>query len=125
MQPQKAHHLGVRSDDVRVTSTGPVWHVWVPDAERGRRPLTEGDLYYACHWVALLRRFEAEDPEVHLPALIAEAFNVSRSEARRVIAQGGVFLDDEPVDDLDVPLSRLRAADKLRFGTRLEIRLAD
>lgn len=85
--------------------------------------MTEGDLYGMVQWRALLQRLETEDPEVHLPALIAEAFSVSRSEARRVIAQGGVFLDDEPIDDLDVPLSRLQAAEKLRFGKRLEIRL--
>ena len=34
---------------------------------------------------------------VHLPALIAELFGGSRSDARRLIAQGGVTLDDEPV----------------------------
>lgn len=124
MQPQKAHHLGVRSEDVRVTSTGEVWHVWVPDEERGRRPLTEGNAFYATQWRALLKRLETQDPEVHLPALVAEAFSVSRSEARRVLAQGGVFLDDEPVDALDVPLSRLQKAHKLRLGTRLEITLA-
>ncbi len=40
---------------------------------------------------------------VHLPALIAEVFGLSRSEARRLIAQGAVSLDDEAVvDDLDV-----------------------
>ena len=32
---------------------------------------------------------------VHLPALIAEAFGGSRSEARRLLAQGGVKLDGE------------------------------
>lgn len=125
MQAQKAHSLGVRSEDVRITSSGPVWHAWVPDAERGRRPLTEGDLYSMCQWVALLRRFENEDPEVHIPALLAEAFSISRSEVRRVIAQGGVFLDDEPVSDLDIPLSVLKAHKKLRLGTRLEINLAE
>jgi tyrosyl-tRNA synthetase len=39
---------------------------------------------------------------VHLPELIADAFGVSRSEARRTIAQGGVKLDGEPVSALDV-----------------------
>ena len=38
-----------------------------------------------------------EDGSVHLPAVIAEAFGRSRSEARRTIAQGGVKLDGEPV----------------------------
>jgi tyrosyl-tRNA synthetase len=35
---------------------------------------------------------------VHLPAVIADAFGRSRSEARRLLEQGGVKLDGEPVD---------------------------
>jgi tyrosyl-tRNA synthetase len=38
------------------------------------------------------------DP-VHLPALLAGAFGVSTSEARRAIAQGGVKLDGRPLGD--------------------------
>jgi tyrosyl-tRNA synthetase len=46
---------------------------------------------------------------VHLPALIADAFGHSRSDARRLLAQGGVKLDGEPLpgDELDVPAERL------------------
>jgi tyrosyl-tRNA synthetase len=46
---------------------------------------------------------------VHLPALLAEAFSVSTSEARRGLAQGAVRLDGEPVagDVLDVPADEL------------------
>jgi tyrosyl-tRNA synthetase len=44
---------------------------------------------------------------VHLPELIAEAFGGSRSEARRAIAGGGVKLDGEPVDALDLPAAEL------------------
>jgi tyrosyl-tRNA synthetase len=44
---------------------------------------------------------------VHLPELIASAFGGSRSEARRAIAQGGVKLDGEPVDALDLPAAEL------------------
>jgi tyrosyl-tRNA synthetase len=49
-----------------------------------------------------------EDP-VHLPALLAEAFGISRSEARRLLGQGGVKLDGEPLPgaDLDMPAERL------------------
>jgi tyrosyl-tRNA synthetase len=49
-----------------------------------------------------------EDP-VHLPALLAEAFGISRSEARRLLGQGGVKLDGEPLSDadLDLPAERL------------------
>ncbi len=35
---------------------------------------------------------------VHLPALLAEHFGVSRSEARRLLAQGGVKLDGSVID---------------------------
>jgi tyrosyl-tRNA synthetase len=46
---------------------------------------------------------------VHLPALIADAFGHSRSDARRLLAQGGVKLDGQalPVDALDVPPAEL------------------
>jgi tyrosyl-tRNA synthetase len=47
-----------------------------------------------------------EDP-VHVPALLADAFDVSRSEVRRLMGQGGVKVDGEPLADLDVPASRL------------------
>ena len=53
----------------------------------------------------------AEDP-VHLPALIADGFGVSRGQARRLIAQGGVRLDGTVLaaDELDVPAARLDGA---------------
>jgi tyrosyl-tRNA synthetase len=46
---------------------------------------------------------------VHLPRLIAGAFAISSSEGRRLIKQGGVKLDGEPVatDALDLPSSGL------------------
>ena len=45
----------------------------------------------------------------HLPALMAEAFGLSRSEARRLLAQGGVKLDGTDLDEsrLDVPADEL------------------
>ncbi len=39
----------------------------------------------------------ASDGTVHLPAVLAQAFGVSTSEARRSLAQGGVRIDGEPV----------------------------
>jgi tyrosyl-tRNA synthetase len=47
--------------------------------------------------------------EVHLPALIGAAFGLSGSEARRLIAGGGVKLDGEalPKDRLDLPSAEL------------------
>jgi tyrosyl-tRNA synthetase len=49
------------------------------------------------------------DVLVHLPVLIADAFGVSSSEARRLIKQGGVRLDGEPLpaDALDLPSGEL------------------
>jgi tyrosyl-tRNA synthetase len=44
---------------------------------------------------------------VHLPAFIAEHVGGSRSEARRLLAQGAVRLDGEVLADLDVPAARL------------------
>jgi tyrosyl-tRNA synthetase len=46
---------------------------------------------------------------VHLPAVIAEAFGRSRSEARRAIDQGGVKLDGEPLaaGGFDLPAADL------------------
>jgi tyrosyl-tRNA synthetase len=54
----------------------------------------------------------AGDGVVHLPAALAEAFGMSRSEARRVLAQGGVKVEGEPLDpgELDVPRERVDGA---------------
>lgn len=56
---------------------------------------------------------------VHLPAVIADGFGMSRSEARRTLAQGGVRLDGEPLGptELDVPSARLDGA-VLQVGKR-------
>ena len=56
---------------------------------------------------------------VHLPAAIAEGFGMSRSDARRMLAQGGVKLDGEPLAgaDLDLPRERLDGA-VLQVGKR-------
>jgi len=67
------------------------------------------------------RPLPAGDP-VHLPAVLAEAFGVSTSEARRLIAQGGVKLDGEAVTELDVPRERLAGA-ILQAGKRRFVRL--
>jgi tyrosyl-tRNA synthetase len=63
-----------------------------------------------------------EGDPLHLPAVIAHAFGVSTSEARRLIAQGGVRLDGEPVDELDVPRATLEGA-VLQAGKRRFMRL--
>jgi tyrosyl-tRNA synthetase len=56
---------------------------------------------------------------VHLPALLAEAFGVTRSEARRLLSQAGVKLDGEPLDAsaLELPAERLDGA-VIQLGKR-------
>jgi tyrosyl-tRNA synthetase len=66
----------------------------------------------------------AGDP-VHLPALLVGGLGVgSTSEARRLIAQGGVKLRGEVVSDLDLPRDRLVGAQiqvgKRRYATLTE-----
>jgi tyrosyl-tRNA synthetase len=63
----------------------------------------------------------ASDP-VHLPALLVELFRVSStSEARRLIAQGGVKLDGAVVSDLDMPREAFAGA-LLQAGKRQFVR---
>jgi tyrosyl-tRNA synthetase len=68
-------------------------------------------------------RFEANGP-VHLPALIAEQFGVSRSEGRRLIEQGGVKLDGRVLEgqELDLAPESLDGA-VLQVGKRRHRRL--
>jgi tyrosyl-tRNA synthetase len=61
------------------------------------------------------------DP-VHLPALLADAFGISRSEARRLIAQGGVRVGEDAVGEADVPAGDLDGQ-VLRLGKRRYVRL--
>ena len=84
------------------------------------------------HFTRVVRRGEApeEVPEhplpggdpVHLPALLADAFGLSTSEARRLIGQGGVKLDGEAVSELDLARDRLAGA-VLQAGKRRFVRL--
>jgi tyrosyl-tRNA synthetase len=65
---------------------------------------------------------EAELPStdpVHLPALLRDHFGISSSEARRLLAGGGVRLDGEQLSggDLDVPAERLEGR-VLQVGKR-------
>jgi tyrosyl-tRNA synthetase len=67
---------------------------------------------------------QANGGDVHLPALIAGVFGVSSSEARRLIAQGGVKLDGEnlPAERLDLPAGELGGR-VLQVGKRRFVRL--
>jgi tyrosyl-tRNA synthetase len=73
------------------------------------------------HFTRVVRQGEAPDdvPDlvlpagdpVHLPQLLADHLGIgSTSEARRLIAQGGVKVNGEPVSELDVPRQRLEGA---------------
>jgi tyrosyl-tRNA synthetase len=65
-----------------------------------------------------------EDGQVHLPALIAGAFEISTSEARRLLSQGAVKLDGEALDGqrLDLPAGELTGK-VLQVGKRRFLRL--
>ncbi|MDQ3759164.1 MAG: tyrosine--tRNA ligase [Actinomycetota bacterium] len=54
--------------------------------------------------------FETDGELVHLPAVLADAFDISRSEARRLLGQGAVRLDGDVLGaggELDLPVERL------------------
>ena len=61
------------------------------------------------------------DP-VHLPAVLAAAFGLSTSEARRLIGDGAVKVDGEAVRELDVGRSRLENT-LVQAGKRRFVRL--
>ncbi len=63
------------------------------------------------------------DP-VHVPALLAAVFGLSTSDARRMIAQGGVKVDGGTLTELDVPRSSL-AGTLVQAGKRRFVRLGD
>jgi tyrosyl-tRNA synthetase len=84
------------------------------------------------HFTRVVRRREAPkgvpeaplpagDP-VHLPRLLASCFGLSTSEARRLLAQRGVKVDGEVVDELDLPRARLEGA-LVQAGKRRFVRL--
>lgn len=68
----------------------------------------------------------AADGTVHLPAILAEAFGISTSEARRALGQGGVKLDGEAIagEELDVAVATLRGR-VLQVGKRRFVRVLD
>jgi len=85
------------------------------------------------HFTRVVRHHEAPEevpdvalPEgdpVHLPALLVSGLGVaSTSEARRLIQQGGVRLNGEPADGVDVPREALEGA-LLQVGKRRFARL--
>jgi tyrosyl-tRNA synthetase len=64
----------------------------------------------------------AEDGTVHLPAVLRLAFGISGSEARRALSQGGVRIDGNVVDVLDVGVAEVDGR-VLQMGKRRFARL--
>ena len=65
-----------------------------------------------------------EGDPVHMPAVLEEAFGMTRGEARRLIAQGAVRVNGEAVTELDLPrktlVDALVQAGKRRFSRLTE-----
>jgi tyrosyl-tRNA synthetase len=76
--------------------------------------------------VPAVRVEPGSDGAVHVPGLIADAFDVSTSEARRLLAQGGVKVDGQALDGgrLDVPMAELDGR-VLQVGKRRFVRVID
>jgi tyrosyl-tRNA synthetase len=84
------------------------------------------------HFTRVVREGQAPDevpeaslPEgdpVHVPAVLASAFGLTTSEARRLLSQGAVRVDGEPVTELDVPRATLQNA-LVQAGKRRFVRL--
>jgi len=103
---------------------------WIVTRSHGESAADEAEAYFT----RVVRHHEAPEeveevalPEgdpVHLPALLVASLGVpSTSEARRLIAQGGVKLDGAPVSELDLPRAALDGK-VLQAGKRRFARLA-
>jgi tyrosyl-tRNA synthetase len=109
------------------------WKLELARRITGRWHGPDGAAAGEAHFTRVVRRHEAPDdvpelalPEgdpVHLPALLVSSLGVgSTSEARRLIEQGGVKLNGEPVAALDVARDTL-AGGLLQVGKRRFVRL--
>jgi tyrosyl-tRNA synthetase len=68
--------------------------------------------------------WSAAEPKVHLPALLARAFGISTSEARRALAQGGVKLDGHPIANGSLDVDAREVDGKvLQLGRRRFVRV--
>jgi tyrosyl-tRNA synthetase len=63
--------------------------------------------------------FTGGDGTIHVPGLLAEAFGISRSEGRRLLAQSGVRVDGRTIgeEQLDMPVDELDGA-VIQLGKR-------
>jgi tyrosyl-tRNA synthetase len=93
---------------------------------------TEAAAHAEAHFTRVVREGKApeevpamplpDDDPVHLPALLAQAFGISTSEARRLLTQGAVQVDEEVVTELELPRKRVENA-LVQAGKRRFVRL--
>jgi tyrosyl-tRNA synthetase len=70
-------------------------------------------------------QLEGSDRPVHLPAFLATQFEISSSEARRLIKQGAVRLDGEPLDGEQLDLATEALTGRvIQLGKRRFVRVA-
>jgi tyrosyl-tRNA synthetase len=103
---------------------------WIVTRSHGEEAAAEAE----AHFTRVVREGKAPEdvPEaalpdgdpVHVPALLAGVFGMSTSDARRLIADGAVKVDDDAVTELDMPRERLAGA-VLQAGKRRFARLTD
>jgi tyrosyl-tRNA synthetase len=103
---------------------------WIVTRAHGPKAAGEAE----AHFTRVVREGKAPEdlPEVplpagnpvHFPAALSEWFGVSTSEARRLIAQGGVKVDGEAVSELDVTRDAL-AGTVVQAGKRRFVRVAE
>ena len=100
---------------------------WIVARSHGEEAAVEAER----HFTRVVREGQAPEdvPEaalppgdpLHLPALLAEHFGLSSSEARRLISQGGVRIDGAAVGELDLTRDALRGA-LVQVGKRRFVR---
>ncbi len=119
------HQLPPR-DAKRALARGIVaWLYSEQDAERAEQEFDRVHIEHAApEEVSDARVRAGEDGTVHLPEAMSEAFGFSRSEARRLIDQGGVTLGGSVLEkgEHDVPAERADGA-VLKVGKRRFARL--
>jgi tyrosyl-tRNA synthetase len=113
-------------DAKRALARGVVaWLYSEQDAERAEQEFDRVHIEHAVPEIVSDARVRVgEDGTVHLPETMSEAFGFSRSQARRLIDQGGVALDEETLKrgEHDVAVGRADGA-VLKVGKRRFVRL--
>jgi tyrosyl-tRNA synthetase len=95
------------------------WLYSAADAEQAERDFDKVFIEHAIPEEVEEARFRSDRGRVHLPEVLATAFGVSRSQARRLIEQGGVSLGGEALgpDEYDVDAQRAEGQ-VLKVGKR-------